>query len=83
MKVYDSEKVLPWGGKKYVWGSVEVVVDLRHTPHTWTVQLPHSCDEWEIGSSVSDVKKFMEDLESAYNFVMTADICNGPYEHQK
>lgn len=76
MKVYDREESLPWGGRKYVWGSVEVVVDLRHVPHTWIVQLPHLCGEWEIGSSVAAVKGFIEDLESAYEFVMTADICN-------
>jgi len=76
MREYDSVKELPWGGKKYVFGQVEVVVDLRHKPHTWTVQLPHSCDEWTIGSSLKRVKDFKGDMEAAYQFVRSADICN-------
>ena len=65
----DSCTDLPWGGKKYAWGEVEVWIDMRHTPHTWTLQLPHSCDEWVIGSSLEEITKFKNNLEAAYLFI--------------
>lgn len=75
MKMYEKDESLPWGGRRFTWGRVQVTVDLRHDPHTWSIELPHSCDEWWIGATITEVDQFIEELKAARDFVLTADIC--------
>ena len=54
-----------WGGNVRNYDEVESA--------EWRIELPHSCDEWVIGS-VEDAKEFLRDLSTAITYCETHPI---------